>query len=438
MKVGSLCRRSARKLRATVLFVKGWLRALVFFLTAGIVATHGTVTVPANADATAYIQRLINAAGLSTSRTCDLPAGTYRCGTLQVKGPLCLSGHSKVCLKFHGQNGLVIRGDHVAISGLRLVGNTARVVAALGTPNYDLTITHCIIQQSTVTAAKLAAAAIYIDGYSDVHVSDCVSTVLNGAPGSCHGIVINSGWGGHSSRLSIQRCHISGPGATFGITIFNGDNAIIAGCTVEHIHQASLVASGYGITLYAKTGAILRDKINGNRVQYTDGSGIYIADGVDAVVSCNTVADSCLKQSAISLPVGGIAINGGKGCVIYRNDVFRSDDNGVALTSPFCIVTGNVLQCCRNAGVHLRGSGAVGQTIDDNVIRVCKVGVYQSNGPLRNASIRGNVFSACTSAAIFAQFATNCRLIDNAVKSCGHGIQIVSPSGCIVSQNRPR
>jgi parallel beta-helix repeat protein len=146
----------------------------------------------------------------------------------------------------------------------------------------------------------------------------------------------------------------------------------IEGNTCTGMVAGSSQNNGYGILNYSTVAlACKRSVIANNLVYNTGGSGIYCVDVTNLTVSGNTLFDVAKTQTDVSLPVGGISLNGCTNAVASGNVVDTSGKSGIVVAGAVRnAIVGGSINACGNGGVYLRGSGnstsVKGVTLYDN------------------------------------------------------------------------
>lgn len=122
---------------------------------------------------------------------------------------------------------------------------------------------------------------------------------------------------------------------------------------------------GYGLAVYATVkGNVDTVTITGPCVHDTQGSGIYFADPVRVTLTGAVITNVATVQVDSSLPVAGIAVNGGFDVALTGNIVRTSGRDGIAVTvdsvavgvDQKIVVTGGSVDNCTQSGYRIRGA----------------------------------------------------------------------------------
>lgn len=378
------------------------------------------------------------------ARELFFPAGTYKTGTLTVpNGGQCRingEGPALSILSFSAvTEGIsVAHVDKVSIRNLGFAGTTSRAIALKGSgTNVGVLIQNCDISGATIHPGSLNVAAIYIDGFDDVSILNC-KTHDNGAATTPKGaeVCINNGVGGatFNKRLLIEGNSFLCSGTAFGVLVFNTNQARISNNDVDGAILDVADASGYGIAVYSNGTNMFGHTIIGNRVNNTQGTGIYVNQCDDTTVVGNSLQNVCQSQTLASITLGGIAVNTCVRVNVANNVINDSNVYGIDLNATQSSVTGNTVIAATNTGIFLRGTNK-GNVVQANTIKGAGQHGILATSASNNVSVVGNVVDGMTSEAISFSNGTSIAMIGNVSTGCANGLFILAGANNTVVGN---
>lgn len=225
------------------------------------------------------------------------------------------------------------------------------------------TVTDIRIRNLSITGATLAGLGytngIFLDGATRVWIEN------NRLYGNGIGASTATGNGditiytNTNSFVYVLRNVCTSTLVGFNIAVYNATEAHIDFNTCIGAVCGSANNNGYGILLYSSTtDACKRASVNGNVVENTGGTGIYIQDVVDVTVGNNVMLNVAQTQADTGLPVGGVAFNGCTNAASIGNVIDTSGKAGVTTTGGVRItIVGGSAKNCLGPGYYLRGTG---------------------------------------------------------------------------------
>lgn len=320
-------------------------------------------------------------------------AAAARAGGGVVRIP---SGHYLLRSTIHPQTGVDVVGDgreswldfrvgpvagiangeveRVGVRKLRITGQFAAAVAF--SSSHWITISNCEISGATLPWSGYCGG-ICVAGGSDVRITDNIFFGNGTAPLRSGTDIVINGNGHASERITIASNVCSSDRVAANIACFDVSRSAITSNVVSGAVTDSANNSGYGIVIYAAVGrGVCHDNmIADNHVSDTGGSGIYLASAPNCVVRKNVIARAGAQQSDVTLPVGGISVNGGVGTVISGNTVLASMKDGIVVSGGRGEeIRGNTVDGAGGAGIRLRGTGE-GITVASNVVAGAPIGI---------------------------------------------------------------
>lgn len=405
-------------------------------------------------DDTQAIQDAINAViSLPEGGTVYFPSGSY-----VVTGTLSANTEPGKHLRLTGEGyssrltitgvleGIVAdRSSNLEISRLRFDGEVARMIHVGGHPgsNGPVHILENFVSGATVTPDQGALTGISLANLDDVWV---VGNVLAG-----NGHADSNGYGtgyeiaADASGNGSTRVHVRGNTVTckhtaWGIALYNTSLSDVEGNTVDGGGPLNRLAigddSGYGILLYSGPTPTAANRVSGNTVRNTAGTGIYMQSSLRSVVSGNVLEHVCLNQSDVSLPVGAVAAT--RGTLLVSSNVIRnSRRSGVVIQLEDNVVQGNLIVSCAESGIQFNGV-CRNVAVSGNVVRSTKHGIRTFGPePITAAAITGNVVTNSRLDGIILLSASDCTVSQNVVAGAGNHLIIVqSGIGNIIEANR--
>lgn len=134
----------------------------------------------------------------------------------------------------------------------------------------------------------------------------------------------NFGVGDVATGWKITRCTCSSTSVLCNINLFDISHSLIQGntCSGAIINDGANHFGGYGILLYS-TGnnpfSVHNNKVLGNTVINTQGTGIYLQNCSASVVGGNNISFTGSLQDDGSLSVGGVSVSNGHNVSVYGN-----------------------------------------------------------------------------------------------------------------------
>lgn len=147
----------------------------------------------------------------------------------------------------------------------------------------------------------------------------------------------------------------------YNVQDFSVGSSVFSGAVCE----VGSTNKGYGLAIYATVkGNVLRGSVNGPIVYNTQGCAIYLADVQSVTVNSPICSNVATVQSDVSLPVGGVAVNGGLDVCVSNAVVNGSGRDGVVLNADPTLpgvdlrlnVVGGSANNCAQSGFRLRGA----------------------------------------------------------------------------------
>ena len=368
------------------------------------VRTYGAST--ASTDNSPAIQAAINAAQTAQGGEVYIPE-MYRCASgLVISGAnnMTLRGDAdRSGLYFEGANPVtdaiaIINSSKVEISGLRLLGSSStptvsRLVSIYGGSYVRIDRNFLSGANRAPGTGPTAAVAVLGAGTIDVRIADN-EFWGNGELAQVKGYDIVNWASAVSSQIFITDNRIAGGNAEVSIAVFDASNVQIDRNYVDQNNKtAGNNNDGYGILMYNAHTPVSRGTISGNMIRNSAGSGIYIAGGSagdrDFGIFNNSILDTAKQQNDVTLPVGGISINGAGQVLISGNRIDTSGKNGIEITGTNTVsVTDNLATSSGRYGIRLRAA-VTAATLTGNRLVGNTAGAYSIAGaaaPLLSAN----------------------------------------------------
>ena len=201
---------------------------------------------------------------------------------------------------------------------------------------------------------------------------------------------------------------------------------------------------GYGIGAYltSTVGAVAGKCIfNSNIIHDTEGTGIYVQNVPNCVVSNNNIYDVAALENDGALMVGGIACNSGPQS-ITGNIISGSGKDGICCLAENTNVTGNSIQDTGGPGIHLRGAAQYNASVTGNSLNNCYMGImageWGSGASLSDSTISSNSIANTPTSTLGIYLAScfGCVIDSNTISaSGGQGIVAFESSGCSIRNN---
>jgi parallel beta-helix repeat protein len=317
------------------------------------------------------------------------PTGTYTAAsglTISTDNTLidCAGWGSIINVTGNPDYGVLISGNNVEVRNCKFTGNSARQISISGNKVY---FHDNWVQDggSIVPAAGALRACIQVEGTSDVIIDHNTITACGGAtnPAVAYDIAVNFETSANTSRIRISNNRAFSSDSQISIGTYNLIDSTISGNNVDQNNKIGPdpSASGYGIMVYTQQISPLRasgNRITGNVVNNTAGSGIYINISDSTVIANNKVLNSAQQENRSALPVGGIAVNAGglfplsTDMVIANNqiDTIGTLGNGIELANVLRMaITGNTIRNSQRSCILV----SVSQNVDivGNIVNTC-------------------------------------------------------------------
>lgn len=234
----------------------------------------------------------------------------------------------------------------------------------------------------------------------------------------------------------------------FAILIFNATGCLIEG---NDINQGNILgpspdddSSGYGIAMYDANLHMEQNRIIGNTINNTAGSGIYYQgigtfSQIDSPrpgpsIVGNTIINTCQQQSDFGLLVGAIAVNA-PGASISGNVIYNTGPQGSGITwqGRGTVIGANYINgVISRAALYMRsGFGqhdCAGSSIGATVVANSILGLRSAGSTIDNLSVKGlNIREGMSgSLGIYLHSATNCDIDANVSGQSQQGIVIAT------------
>jgi parallel beta-helix repeat protein len=357
--------------------ISGYIDAMTVTLAAPAGQTVSGVSVAFGTDDTAAVQAALNAAkGIGSEATVYVSPGNYMVGQLNATSsyPLTVQGegNASVLTFLNVDDGIFAStgGNALVFRRLTFAGTTARTVNV--THPKSFVIDQCDISGATKTVTGYMAAIICVDAsdifITDNNIHDCGQKGVK----TKRSYAITSDVLGPMYRWHVRGNTIRSAGSTVQIGAYSINDSEIVNNVIDGGGPSAIwddAADGYGIMIYGSAlGPSARNRIVGNIVNNTAGSGIYVKDSSDTLVSGNVVNSSCMKMYTGALLPAGVAVNSVRVSVL-DNVVTGGSEHGIALyqTADSSTVANNVIRSVGQAGIYI--NGATGRnTIVANII----------------------------------------------------------------------
>lgn len=421
------------------------------------------------------IQAALDAAAAGAAREVYLPKGEYAisAGLMIVStaaNPVALRGEgrdSHIIATIAGTNTSAIAASgadfsHATIRDLRISGTFSRALRLVAADGSNVRVERCEISGHTAFASGVTLAAIQIGGLDDVRI---VGNTISGGgydngDGTGQGYDILKDSGALQSRITIADNYISSDKTVISVALFDVADSSVRGNYVDQGDTPGAlspnVTFGYGITLYDTVGGNVcrRNIVTGNHVRNACGSGIYLEQQFDAVVSANVIQDVCKQIDEPSLPKAGIVANGA--AAVITGNVIKTTTgatHGIAITQPGTAVMGNFVEDVSAAvvvgdahrssitgntfveavhGVLIDGVDPIGLSITGNSMTNVAAGLSVQPGATMTDSIFGyNTVEGGQIGAYLAAGTNNTIVGNNVSGSSSWGIQVLSDTNLV-------
>ena len=285
----------------------------------------------------------------------------------------------------------------------------------------------CIVERMDISGATAGTdlcdrIGVCMNGPSDITIRD--NNFSGNGDGAGEGGDIIQFTGGNRYQIIGNRC-LSTTGA-YGVQLASTFDSIVAD-NVINAKITNVDHGGYGITIYNDpAGSGGRNVVTGNRINNTQGTGIYILRGPYTVVSNNVLETVATTQAGGSLGIGGIVMEGdstteAENCIVTGNTVRNSGQAGIRFVGVYCNVSNNVID---TTGTNVARPGiwmtkaANGSVIANNSITLSGTSGIDVTASVQDLIITGNVVDT------------------TAVSASANGIIVNTCTDCIVSHNR--
>jgi parallel beta-helix repeat protein len=303
-------------------------------------------------------------------------------------------------------------GTRITINGFTISGVSSRAISS----TIGGTCSRITIINNTISGATLAGAG-YTSGVFLTNASDCVienNSFSNNGVGT--GTVFSAdvafyapAAGTQNSRNKVLNNRCASTVASFNIIAFNIDRTVISENSCSGALNGAGNNSGYGIAVYDTSSGTLPysttsfNTISDNIVTNTQGTGIYGAGVDNTSIVGNVCTTNGTTQSDVTLPVGGIVLNGpfcSQNSVV-GNTVASSGKDGICIsTNNDTTVSGNSISTSAQHGIHLRGTSSTLSVSNNTIISSSQRGIFDDVIAKAYVSVTGNTVRASTSAGI--------------------------------------
>lgn len=422
--------------------------------TAIYVTTQGAKGDNSNDDSTAINAALTSACG--SGGAVYLPAGTYKINSSLTTTSGCnnvdiVGAGSKTVINANaiGGGAIVLNNcTNCSVRNLKIAGTSAEgVFIFTGSQNrlVDLDITGATLSGSVDTGGVMMQNAV------DVWI-ERVYAHGNGGAGAIQGVDFGTYGGSHSNKnITIKNCKATSTAVAENYGLYDTSHSLVEGSYASGAitNNGNAAAGGYGIMFY-KTGSAVefgQNRVIGNHIEATQGTGIYMQAQPNSVVSGNRINNAAISQTNGSLQVGGIGIgtaaaSGGTpgvvdGVVVSSNSITSGGQAGISAGGDNNQLTGNVIDNTTGPGIILRDFRR--GSVTGNTMENCAGGIYNwlainsgSGDSVDDVVISGNTIRDTTAASgatngIYLRGGTRHTITGNTVRSAaGHGIELQS------------
>jgi parallel beta-helix repeat protein len=241
-----------------------------------------------------------------------------------------------------------------------------------------------------------------------------------GTPGGTYDVQVSASvlaLGGANKRILVRHNRFEGNRTAQTISLFDASDSEVLDNWIDQndVIYTTPTSTGYGIIFYSTVGSpnvCRHNRVEGNYVTNTAGTGIYLQSSPDSVVEHNVLHEVAQQEIDTMLTVGGItAIGGGIGGVvpmasgikILDNTVDGSASNGIELANTEgAVVSANVIKNVQKYAIHLRGNNAQ-TSVTGNTVLGASMCIGSVNGNASSVTISDNVMSACGGGGAFAK-----------------------------------
>ncbi len=428
--------------------VAAWLNDVNMF-TYSIDAYTGVDPTGATDSATAINAALIaaSAAGYKTVRF----TGNYTCASelvlvsnmrYEITGTLTITSSEYGIRIPNSATNIVIEGFGLG----KIQGTYSRNGTGLGAGVSNIRIYGMDISGATIIGAGYSCG-FFIDGVNSLHVD------RNYFHGNGRGAISGSQadnadfivYTSDSTDVNIGDYNrFVSTAVSFNLVIYNANSFTIGSCECGNARGGASNNKGYGILLYAAAGAgkVKNGRVNKPYVHDTQGSGIYLADVQDTVIESPICYNIAQTQSDVSIPVGGVAINGGYRNKINNPMVDTSGSNGIVITTPAADagldtgnnVNGGRVRNCTKYGYYARGVTDYISFLDINATD-CAINFYSDSGATtaRYMKVTGQVsFSKTGTSGARFENVSNSYIDLISVKNAQWGLIVNSGDGNVI------
>jgi len=246
----------------------------------------------------------------------------------------------------------------------------------------DVWLRDCFVGQSSL-GQKIPAGGVLVTASHSVLLSG------NRFGGQGHpdapayaDIQVNGLGQGISSHIDILKNRCSSREVEFGICCFDAHHVRIEGNAVTGARTGPGNNGGYGIVVYATSGfpqSCHDVTVSANRIEDTEGSGIYLVRATRAVVERNDIRRVAMRQRDETLPTGGVSLNDTGLTNVVGNRITDVGGSGVVVAASGTRRTAvriveNTLVGAARAGITLRGP-VDDAVLDANAISGSPVGI---------------------------------------------------------------
>ncbi len=288
----------------------------------------------------------------------------------------------------------------------------------------DVVVRDCLVGRSDVGDDPAAGGVLVTASHGiELRGNRFAGQGQRGAPAHAD-IQVNGLGQGVSSRIDILDNRCASRDVEFGICCFDAHHLRIAGNAVAGARTGSGNNGGYGIVVYATNGfpdSCHDVAVSDNRVEGTEGSGIYLVRVTRAIVERNEIHRVATRQRDGTLPTGGVSLNDTGSTTVVGNRITDVGGSGVVVS-----VSG-----ARRAGVRVARNTLAGAARAGITLR----------GPVDDVVLAGNTISGSPVGITSHDATTLARIVldSNEVRGRGagdRGMVLASVRGAKVRDNR--